>query len=116
MIAFQSMKQYVIDEIRSEDYNEIKSYLDSNLGEPELGNLYWLPLAEEVLTPMQVSHESCQPLFVALELEPERLVCELLVRTRQRIRCECISYATESQRNWIVGSIDAFLEKLGIIA
>lgn len=109
------MKQYVIDEIRPEDYKEIKAYLNSNFGEPELGNLYWLPLNEEVLTPVQASHESCQPLVVALELEPEKLTCELLIRTRQRVRCDCIGYATEVQRNWIVDSIDAFFEKLGII-
>ena len=109
------MKQYVIDEIRPEDYKEIKAYLDSNFGEPELGNLYWLPLSEEVLNSVQSSHESCQPLVVALELEPEKLTCELLVRTRQRVRCDCIGYASEVQRNWIVDSIDAFFEKLGII-
>ncbi len=115
MIAFLSMKQYVIDEIRPEDYKEIKAYLDANFGEPELGNLYWLPLNEGVLTPVQASHESCQPLVVALELEPETLTCELLIRTRQRVRCDCIGYASEEQRNWIVDSIDALFEKLGII-
>ena len=109
------MKQYVIDEIRPEDYKEIKAYLDSNFGEPELGNLYWLPLSGEVLNSTQSSHKSCQPLVVALELEPEKLTCELLVRTRQRVRCDCIGYATEVQRNWIVDNIDAFFEKLGII-
>ena len=109
------MKQYVIDEIRPQDYKEIKSYLDSNFGEPELGNLYWLPLNKEVLTPVQASHESCQPFVVALELEPAKLTCELLIRTRQRVRCDCIGYATEGQRNWIVDSIDAVFEKLGII-
>ena len=115
MVAFQPMKQYVIDEIRPEDYKEIKSYFDSNFGEAELGNLYWLPLGEEVLTSLQADHESCQPYFVALELEPEKLTCELLVRTRQRVRCDCIGYATEVQRNWIIGSIDALVENLGII-
>ncbi len=115
MIAFQPMKQYVIDEIRPEDYKEIKSYLDKNLGKPELGNLYWLQLSQEVLTSRQAEHESCQPLCVALELEPDKLTCELLVRTRQRVRCDCIGYATSAQRNWIVDSIDAFFEALGII-
>jgi len=115
MIAFQSMKQYVIDEIRPEDYKEIKAYLDSNFGEPELGNLYWLPLNEAMLTSVQASHVSCHPLVIAVELEPEKLTCELLVRTRQRVRCDCIGYATETQRNWIVNSIDAIFEKLRII-
>jgi len=109
------MKQYVIDEIRPEGHKEIKSYLASNFGAPELGNMYWMPLAETELTPTQASHRSCHPLMVAIELEPERLACELLVRTRQRVRCDCIGYATVSQRNWIIGSIDAFFEKLGIV-
>jgi len=109
------MKQYVIDEIRFEDYKEINSYLETRFGEPELGGIYWMPLEEALLTPLQASHRSCQPFYVALEMESDRLSCELLVRTRQRVRCDCIGYATEAQRNWIINSLDGFFTELGLI-
>ena len=108
------MKQYVIDEIRAADHEKIKAYLDAEFGPAEMGGIYWIPLPKEVLNEVQRAHKPCQPFFVALDLEPERLSCELLIRTRNRIRCDCISYATESQRNWLIGVVDAVFEKLEI--
>ena len=109
------MKQYVIDEIRSEDYNQIKAFIEKEYGKSELGGIYWIPVDEALLTPSQVFHRSCQPFYVALDLEPGRLSCELLIRTKQRMRCECIGYATPEQRNWIIDRIDGMFEKLEII-
>jgi len=115
MIASPNMKQYVIDEIRPEDYKQIKSYLDEKFGVAELGGIYWMPVAEALLTPIQASHSACQPFFVALDLTLDRLCCELLIRTRQRVRCDCMGYATQIQRNWIIETVDSFLVELGII-
>ena len=39
---------------------------------------------------------------------------ELLVRTQNRIRCECIAYATDEQRNWLIRLVDDMLAQLGI--
>lgn len=50
----------------------------------------------------------------ALKLEQNLLACELLVRTQKHIRCDCMAYATEKQRNWLIDQIDAVLEKLAI--
>jgi hypothetical protein len=50
----------------------------------------------------------------AVELEETRLSIELLVRTRNRIRCNCIAYATPEQRNWLIRRVDDMLEQLGI--
>ena len=108
------MKQYVIDEIRIADHEKIKKYLDAEFGPAEMGSIYWIPVAEEMFSEEQKAHKTCQPFFFALDLEPERLSCELLIRTRDRIRCDCISYATESQRNWLISVVDAVLEKLEI--
>ena len=115
MVFSHIMKQYVIDEIRAEDYKQIKAFLDKKYGTSELGGIYWVPVDEALLTSLQTSHPSCQPFYVALDLEPGRLCCELLIRTKQRVRCDCMGYATERQRNWIVGRIDGILKKLEII-
>ena len=47
-------------------------------------------------------------------LEASYLACELLVRIKTNIKCDCMGYATETQRNWLVDWADAVLEKLSI--
>ena len=109
------MKQYVIDEIRLQDYGKIKAYLDDTFGESGVDGLYWLPVDEEMLSEQQKAHRDCAPFFMALELGEDRLAGELLIRTRSRIRCDCIRYADERQRNWLIQTMDAVFEKLEII-
>jgi len=108
------MKQYVIDELRPGDVPKIKGYLDANLHRAGIEGLYWLRLEKARLTAIQAEHEACGPFYFALELSPERLCCELLVRAENRIRCNCIGYASQSQRDWLVQTIDAVFELLEI--
>jgi len=108
------MKQYVVDELRPEDYSKIKAYLDQRFAVPQFPGLYWLPLDAALLDGVQESHEACRPYYFALELSPDRLSCELLVRTKQKIRCQCIQYATAGQRDWLIEWVDAVFEQLGV--
>ncbi len=108
------MKQYVIDELRPADYDKLRALLAERFGPPELGGVYWIPLEPEHFSAMQRSHGDCRPFYFAVELKDQSLTCELLVRTRQRVRCDCIAYATHAQRNWIVAVIDDILENLDI--
>jgi hypothetical protein len=89
------MKKYGIDEIRPKDHHKIQQYLDASYGPVEMGGVYWVPLAAEVLTEIQRG-------------------LELLVRTKNRIRCACIGYASRDQRIWIMEVVDAIFEKLDI--
>ena len=109
------MKQYVIDEIRDSDFNTLKSYLDESFGPMVLNGIYRLPLDPGLYSECQVSHAGCQPFYFALELKPDALCCELLVRTDSRIRCDCIAIATPEQRNWLIETIDAIFERLSIV-
>ena len=109
------MKQYVIDELRYQDYEKIKTYFDEAFGQSDLRGIYWFAIDTELLTLKQAAHTACQPFYFVLDLAPDRLCCELLVRTRNRIRCECMAYADELQRNWMINTIDAVLDKLKII-
>lgn len=115
VVASHIMKLYVIDEIRVEDYKQIKVFLEKEYGKSEMGGIYWVPVDEALLTALQASHPSCQPFYVALDLESDRLCCELLIRTKQRVRCDCMGYANQDQRNWIISGIDRVFEKLEII-
>ncbi|MFC1829086.1 hypothetical protein ACFL0O_05685 [Thermodesulfobacteriota bacterium] len=108
------MKQYVIDELRPEDYKTIKAYMDEIFGSSALDGVYWVTLDQEMLTDMQISHTECQPFHFAIDLEPSHMACELLVRTKNKMHCSCISYASEQQRNWIIQIVDAIFEKLEI--
>ena len=108
------MKQYLIDELRLEDHAKIKAYLDETLKTSPMSGLYWIPLAEDLLTGDHTTHTECGPHYFSLELQTDRIACELLVRAEQSIRCNCICYASKELRNWLIDYIDAILEKLEI--
>jgi len=109
------MKQYVIDEIRLQDHSKVKRYLDETLGDSGVDGVYWIPVDDALLSDLQRAHADCAPFVMALELGPDRLAGELLVRTRKRVRCDCISYADPRQREWLIQTLDAIFEKLAII-
>ena len=108
------MKQYVIDELRPKDYQKIKSFMDENVGSSNVDGVYWLQLNSDILTPVQKEHTDCQPFYFAVDLELNRVAFELLVRTKNKIRCSCMGYATEKQRAWLIGFADAIFDELGI--
>jgi hypothetical protein len=108
------MKSYVIDELRYPDYEALKTYLDENLEPSGVDGLYWLELGEALLTDLQKAHTECRPLYFAIALSFDHLSCELLVRTRQILRCDCMTYATQAQRNWLVDWADEMFHKLGL--
>ena len=116
MVDSAAMKQYVIDELRPNHHHALEQYLGRHAQPAGVEGLYWLPIEEDLLSPEQRSHATCQPFAFALELLPDRLVCELLVRTRSRVRCSCIAYANRGQREWLIDTIDAILVKLDIKA
>ena len=108
------MKQYVVDELRPVDHGKIKEYLDNKFGSSVLEGLYWVPLEKSLYSRVQSDHKQCQPFYVALNLEPNLLAGELLVRTQNRVRCDCIGYATARQRSWLITLIDDMFAELGI--
>ena len=109
------MKQYMIDELRPSDHAAVKAYLDENLEKTGVEGLYHLLLPVDLYTDVQRAHTGCHPLYLSLELAPEALVCELLVRTDSQVRCDCMGYTTVRQRNWAMETLDAVLDKLDLI-
>ena len=108
------MKQYVIDELRPADYKALKTYLDGQYEASAMDGIYWIPVASETLTDIQLAHTDCRPQYFAVDLDSNRLACELLVRSKNRVRCDCIEYATENQRDWLIGLIDNIFNRLQI--
>ena len=109
------MKQYVVDELRLEDIEKIKSYLDDNFESSQIDGIYWIPIDPTLLTEVQSEHSECQPFFFTIDLEEDMMASELLVRTKNKISCNCICYANEEQRNWLIDFIDTIFERLNII-
>ena len=109
------MKQYIIDELRAADFHSLKNYLAKHYEQAAMGGIFWIPLADDLLTETQKSHPECQPHCLAVDLDENRLACELLVRTKSRLRCDCIRYATVAQRNWLIALIDDIFNQLKII-
>ena len=116
MLIYNVMKQYVIDELRPDDYGKLKEYFQDHFNASSVDGIFWLPIEPDLLTEEQATHTDCHPLCFAIDLECNRLAFELLLRTQNRIRCSCLGYATESQRNWLIRYADAILEQLEIKA
>jgi hypothetical protein len=109
------MKQYVIDEFRPGEADKLKAYLENTFGPPELKSIFWIPVPGDILSPVQAAHQSCQPFYFAVDINDYQMSCEILVRTRAVIRCNCIGYATPEQREWFLSYIDSIFEQLDII-
>jgi len=108
------MKQYVIDALRPEDFNKIRQFLDEVLEPSHLDQLYWFRLDDKILSPAQADHKECYPFYFAVELQSDRVSFELLVRTKSRVRCSCMAYATESQLSWLIRAVDRVFDRLDI--
>ena len=108
------MKQFVIDELRPQDFEKIKKYLDENFEDSQINQLYWIRLDDTVLTSVQRDHKDCYPFYIAADLESDRINFELLVRTKNRMRCNCMAYTTDAQLNWLVKFVDTLFCKLEI--
>jgi hypothetical protein len=108
------MKQYVIDQLRPDDYFRIKAYMDMNLRQSGIPDIYWLILPADVLEGIQADHAECQPFYFALELCQSALSCELLVRTLSHVRCDCMRYASHRQQNWLIQTVDDIFNLLEI--
>ena len=108
------MKQYVIDQLRPDDYFRIRAYLDMNLRQSGIPDIYWLILPQDMQEGCQIEHAGCRPFYFALELSQSALSCELLVRTLRQVRCDCTCYASPAQRNWLIQTVDDICNQLEI--
>ena len=109
------MKQYVIDQLREKDFLQLESYLDNNSEAGDLPGIYWLPVPKSLLEKTQLDHPDCQPFYFAINLDRNSICFELLIRTRSRLRCGCIQYANQKQRDYILDYADGLFEKLNLM-
>jgi hypothetical protein len=108
------MKQYVLDQLRESDYYRIKDYLDEHMDKTVFEEIYQLELPRDLYTATQAAHAECQPFYFAISLTRNQVSFEWLIRSRETLRCECISYASRAQRDYIIDLADGILQKLNI--
>lgn len=108
------MKQYVIDQLRENDFLQLEHYLDNNSEAGELPGIYWILVPKSLLEKTQLDHPDCQPFYFAVNLDRNSIRFELLIRTRNRLRCGCIQYASPKQREHIINYADQLFEKLNL--
>ena len=109
------MKQYVIDQLREKDFLKLAQYLEKTTEAGELPGIYWIAIPAELYEGQQQAHTDCQPFYFAVNLDMNSISFELLIRTRTRLRCGCIQYANEKQRNYILNYADRLFEKLNLM-
>lgn len=108
------MKQYMIDQLREGDFHKLENYLNSHAEASDLPGIYWLPISAELYENTQQEHKDCQPFYFAVNLDRRAISFELLVRTRKRLHCSCIQYASQKQREYILDYADELFEKLSL--
>ena len=94
------MRCYVVDELTPETLAQLeKRFMESGYASG-IERLFWVPLAEELLLPVQREHaETCGPHRLAVEILDDAVRLEFLVRALGKMRCECVSYPSpETER------------------
>ena len=108
------MKQYVIDQLRESDFGQIQEFLGRNAERTGMAGIYWVNLPADLYSVIQSEHSTCHPYYFAINLTWNDVAFELLIRSRQVIRCNCIAYATPQQRDYIIHFADRMIEELQI--
>jgi len=108
------VRALVLDELRKADLPRLRAYLEDRTAASPVEDLYWVELAEDLLTEEQAGHGECRPHRFAVELGPDYLRLEFLIRPASGLRCSCCGYATEEQRRFILSWADNLVEDLAL--
>jgi len=104
------MRQYVIDELRKYEVDRIRQYLEKNCEPGGIDRFYWLRMPDDMLTQVQYEHKDCAPFCSGIEVTEDSVIFEMLVRSRKNIRCSCVAFATDHQRQFILNFVDRLLK------
>lgn len=111
------MRCYLIEDFYPEHLQKVTAALSDKGFSGSLECVFYLPVPEELLTDVQREHaDECGPHIFVLEAVKDQgtLKLELLVRAKNKLRCECVMYATPAQREHIIAFLDDFIRHLDI--
>jgi hypothetical protein len=110
------MRSYLLDEISPSDIKKISNFLKKNAINSGLGGIFWGVVPDDAFSKTQYehSHNGCQPFTFAIELGPDFLRFEFLVRSLTHMGCACSGYCTRRQQEFIINFADALIADLDI--
>lgn len=114
------MRCYLIEDIYPEQLEKITASLKDKGFSGSLDGVFYLPVPEDLLSDVQRAHAAeCGPHMMVLEAAIGEnlegfLKLELLVRAQNKLRCECVAYATPAQREHVMDFLDSFIRQLDI--
>lgn len=106
------MRSYLLDELSRDDLEKVLEYLNEEARPSALGDLFWVDLPEEFLTPEQRDHDHCRPHRFAVEVGDDSLRLEFLIRPVEGLRCHCSGMADPNQRDYIIAWGDKMIADL----
>lgn len=107
------MRAYLADELDPATGTHIGEQLTEMGFASDIEKLYWLPLEDDMPTPVQREHaESCGQHCMALELLDSGVRLELLVRAKGIMRCGCVSYTTPEAERRMVEQHDQLIAEI----
>ena len=109
------MRIYSVEDLDPQQMQRVEHNLQSKGLAGSLDGIFWMPLPKDLLSAEQKEHSGeCGPHAMALESGEGWLRMELLVRSRGKLRCSCIAYATPGQREHMIDYLDNLLRELDI--
>ena len=108
------MRYYLIDEISLSDMEKIYEFLKHNAISSRMVKVFWVPIPKELLSDMQFQHRDCQPHLFAIELGTDQMKVEFFIRNLNNLNCQCQSYCTPEQRDFILNFSQKMIGQLGI--
>lgn len=114
-LADGNMRSYRIEDLTEKDVAALRTRLEALELHSGMDDMYWLPVGEQHLSAVQHEHAAqCGPYAMALELTEDALHLELLVRARNKLRCECVHYASPELEAHMMRYVDDTLRQLNI--
>jgi hypothetical protein len=108
------MRAYLIDEISPLDMEKISLFLKQNTSQSSLDAVYWVEIPEDLLEGIQIKHQTCRPHVFAIEMGDTWVKAELFVRSLKTMRCDCQSYSSLQQRDYILNFVHHMIDTLKI--
>ena len=105
------MRQLLIDDLSREERDNIDNYLKRTLKSSLVKDMFWLLLPDDLLGEAQQGHGDCGPFYFGVDLGKDTVSFELLVRSETNLHCSCICYATNAQRDFVLGFVDRLVDE-----
>ena len=110
------MRQYIINELNSDDIKSIENFLNNHAKKGGLAGIFWVEFPVALLDVAQEGHHDCGPFVFAIELGDDFVSFEFLVRSKANLHCSCTAYATKDQRDYVLAFIDKMIQQEGLVA